>query len=314
MAQTKYYPELSSKISFPEMEHDIIRSWEEQKTFEKSLEIRRTAEEFVFYDGPPFANGLPHFGHIMISYVKDTIARFQTMNGKRVERRLGWDCHGLPAEMAAEKELGVSGHKAIEEYGMQKFNDYCRQNVLKYSTIWTDLFRRIGRWVDFNHDYKTMDLPFMESIIHNFKSLYEKGLVYEDYRVQPYSWSAQTPVSNFEVNLGYRDKTDTAITVLFKLDNGLNLLVWTTTPWTLPSNLMIAVGPEIEYTIMQEGDEKYVLATALLGRYKQQLQHATPVGTLKGSELIGEAYTPMFPYFKNLKEKGCFKVLGGEFV
>ena len=129
MAQTKYYPELSSKISFPEMEHDIIRSWEEQKTFEKSLEIRRTAEEFVFYDGPPFANGLPHFGHIMISYVKDTIARFQTMNGKRVERRLGWDCHGLPAEMAAEKELGVSGHKAIEEYGMQKFNDYCRQNV-----------------------------------------------------------------------------------------------------------------------------------------------------------------------------------------
>lgn len=314
MAQTKYYPELSSKISFPEMEHDIIRSWEEQKTFEKSLEIRRTAEEFVFYDGPPFANGLPHFGHIMISYVKDTIARFQTMNGKRVERRLGWDCHGLPAEMAAEKELGVSGHKAIEEYGMQKFNDYCRQNVLKYSTIWTDLFRRIGRWVDFNHDYKTMDLPFMESIIHNFKSLYEKGLVYEDYRVQPYSWSAQTPVSNFEVNLGYRDKTDTAITVLFKLDNGLNLLVWTTTPWTLPSNLMIAVGPEIEYTVMQEGDEKYVLATALLGRYKQQLQHATPVGTLKGSELIGEAYTPMFPYFKNLKEKGCFKVLGGEFV
>ena len=314
MAQTKYYPELSSKISFPEMEHDIIRSWEEQKTFEKSLEIRRTAEEFVFYDGPPFANGLPHFGHIMISYVKDTIARFQTMNGKRVERRLGWDCHGLPAEMAAEKELGVSGHKAIEEYGMQKFNDYCRQNVLKYSTIWTDLFRRIGRWVDFNHDYKTMDLPFMESIIHNFKSLYEKGLVYEDYRVQPYSWSAQTPVSNFEVNLGYRDKTDTAITVLFKLDNGLNLLVWTTTPWTLPSNLMIAVGPEIEYTIMQEGDEKYVLATALLGRYKQQLQHATPVGTLKGSELIGESYTPMFPYFKNLKEKGCFKVLGGEFV
>lgn len=314
MAQTKYYPELSSKISFPEMEHDIIRSWEEQKTFEKSLEIRRTAEEFVFYDGPPFANGLPHFGHIMISYVKDTIARFQTMNGKRVERRLGWDCHGLPAEMAAEKELGVSGHKAIEEYGMQKFNDYCRQNVLKYSTIWTDLFRRIGRWVDFNHDYKTMDLPFMESIIHNFKSLYEKGLVYEDYRVQPYSWSAQTPVSNFEVNLGYRDKTDTAITVLFKLDNGLNLLVWTTTPWTLPSNLMIAVGPEIEYTIMQEGDEKYVLATALLGRYKQQLQHATPVGTLKGHELIGESYTPMFPYFKNLKEKGCFKVLGGEFV
>ncbi len=314
MSQQKYYPDLSSKMNFPEMERDIIRSWEEQKTFEKSIEIRRNAEEFVFYDGPPFANGLPHYGHIMISYVKDTIARYQTMNGKRVERRLGWDCHGLPAEMAAEKELGVSGHKAIEEYGMQKFNDYCRQNVLKYSTIWTDMFRRIGRWVDFGHDYKTMDLPFMESIINNFKALYEKGLVYEDYRVQPYSWSAQTPVSNFEVNLGYRDKTDNAITVLFKLENGMNLLVWTTTPWTLPSNLMIAVGSDIEYTIMQEGDEKYVLATALLGRYKQQLQHAQPVGTLKGADLIGLSYEPMFPYFADYKQKGCFKVLGGSFV
>ena len=314
MAQQKYYPELPAKINFSEMEKDVIASWEKEKTFEKSIEIRREAEEFVFYDGPPFANGLPHYGHIMISYVKDTIARFQTMNGKRVERRLGWDCHGLPAEMAAEKELGVSGHKAIEEYGMDKFNAFCRQNVLKYATIWTDMFKRIGRWVDFDNDYKTMDLPFMESIIHNFKALYDKGLVYEDYRVQPYSWSAQTPVSNFEVNLGYKDKTDTAITVLFKLESGLNLLVWTTTPWTLPSNLMIAVGKDVEYTIMQEGNEKYVLATALLGRYKQQLQHAQAVGTITGAELVGQSYEPMFPYFKQLKEKGCFKVLAGDFV
>ncbi len=314
MAQQKYYPELPAKINFSEMEKDVIASWEKEKTFEKSIEIRREAEEFVFYDGPPFANGLPHYGHIMISYVKDTIARFQTMNGKRVERRLGWDCHGLPAEMAAEKELGVSGHKAIEEYGMDKFNAFCRQNVLKYATIWTDIFKRIGRWVDFDNDYKTMDLPFMESIIHNFKALYDKGLVYEDYRVQPYSWSAQTPVSNFEVNLGYKDKTDTAITVLFKLESGLNLLVWTTTPWTLPSNLMIAVGKDVEYTIMQEGNEKYVLATALLGRYKQQLQHAQAVGTITGAELVGQSYEPMFPYFKQLKEKGCFKVLAGDFV
>lgn len=314
MAQQKFYPELPSKLSFPEMEKDVIASWEKEKTFEKSIEIRRTADEFVFYDGPPFANGLPHYGHIMISYVKDTVARFQTMNGKKVERRLGWDCHGLPAEMAAEKELGVSGHKEIENYGIDKFNAFCRQNVLKYSTIWTDMFRRIGRWVDFNNDYKTMDLPFMESIIANFKSLYEKGLVYEDYRVQPYSWSAQTPVSNFEVNLGYREKTDMAITVLFKLENGLNFLVWTTTPWTLPSNLMIAVGEDIEYAVMQEGNEKYVLAKALLGRYKQQLQKAELVGTMKGSELVGLSYEPMFPYFKNLKEEGCFKVLAGSFV
>ena len=314
MVQQKYYPDLPAKISFPEMEKEVIASWEKEKTFEKSIEIRKNAEEFVFYDGPPFANGLPHYGHIMISYVKDTVARFQTMCGKKVERRLGWDCHGLPAEMAAEKELNVSGHKAIEAYGIDKFNAFCRENVLKYSTIWTDTFKRIGRWVDYNNDYKTMDLSFMESIIANFKALYEKGLVYEDYRVQPYSWSAQTPVSNFEVNLGYRDKTDNAITVLFKLENGLNLLVWTTTPWTLPSNLMLAVGADIEYTIMQEGDEKYVLATALLGRYKQQLQHAEAVGTIKGSELVGLSYEPMFPYFVSLKEKGCFKVLAGEFV
>lgn len=314
MSQQKYYPQLNSKISFPEMEKEMIAYWEEQKIFQKSIEIRKEAEEFVFYDGPPFANGLPHYGHIMISYVKDTIARFQTMNGKRVERRLGWDCHGLPAEMAAEKELNVSGHKAIEEYGIQKFNDFCRKNVLKYSTIWTDMFKRIGRWVDFDNDYKTMDLSFMESIIHNFKQLYDKGLVYEDYRVQPYSWCAQTPVSNFEVNLGYKDKTDTAITVLFKLENQMNVLVWTTTPWTLPSNLMLAVGADIDYAIMQEGDEKYILAEALLPRYKQQLQHAEKVGTMKGSELVGLSYTPMFPYFKELKADGCFKVLSGEFV
>lgn len=314
MVQQKFYPDLPSKISFPEMEEEIIASWKKEKTFEKSVKIRETADEFVFYDGPPFANGLPHYGHMMISYVKDTVARFQTMCGKKVERRLGWDCHGLPAEMNAEKELGVSGHKEIEAYGIDKFNAFCRQNVLKYSTIWTNMFQRIGRWVDFDNDYKTMDMPFMEAIIANFKTLYEKGLVYEDYRVQPYSWSAQTPVSNFEVNLGYRDKTDMAVTVLFKLENGLNLLVWTTTPWTLPSNLMIAVGADIEYAVMQEGTEKYVLAKALLGRYKQQLRHAGQVGTVKGSELIGLSYEPMFSYFKKLKEKGCFKVLAGDFV
>lgn len=311
---TKHYPKLDAKISFPKMEEEIIQSWQEQKTFEKSVERRNGAEEFVFYDGPPFANGLPHYGHIMVSYVKDTIARFQTMIGKKVERRLGWDCHGLPAEMSAEKQLGVSGHKAIEEYGIGKFNDFCRKDVLKYSTIWVDMFKRIGRWVDFNNDYKTMDLPFMESVIHNFKKLYDKGLVYEGYRVQPYSWAAQTPVSNFEVNQAYRDKTDTAITVLFKLDNGMQLLVWTTTPWTLPSNLMIAVGNDIDYAVMEENGTQYVLAETLLGRYKQQLQHATRVGTMKGSDLVGQGYEPMFPYFKELKNDGCFRVLAGDFV
>lgn len=310
----KHYAEVKAKPDFVELEKQVLKFWEENNTFEKSVHNRDGAAEFVFYDGPPFANGTPHYGHIMVSYVKDVVARFQTMNGKRVDRRLGWDCHGLPAEMSAEKQLGVSGRKQIEAFGVEKFNNFCRSDVLKYSGIWVDMFKRIGRWVDFSRDYKTMDLPFMESVINNFKQLYEKGLVYEDYRVLPYSWAAETPLSNFEVNQGYQDKTDNAITVMFKLENGMKILVWTTTPWTLPSNLMLAVGKDIEYAIMEENGEKYILAAALLGRYKKQLENAVQVGSVKGSELIGLSYEPMFPYFKHLKEKGAFKVLSGEFV
>ncbi|MBE6451663.1 MAG: isoleucine--tRNA ligase [Alphaproteobacteria bacterium] len=310
----KHYANVSAKPDFVKLEKEILNFWEENNTFEKSVKNRDGAAEFVFYDGPPFANGTPHYGHIMVSYVKDVVARFQTMNGKKVERRLGWDCHGLPAEMSAEKQLGVSGRKQIEEYGVEKFNDFCRADVLKYSGIWVDMFKRIGRWVDFNHDYKTMDLSFMESVINNFKQLYDKGLVYEDYRVLPYSWAAETPLSNFEVNQGYQDKTDNAITVMFTLENGLKILVWTTTPWTLPSNLMLAVGKDIEYAVMEENSQKYVLAKALLGKYKKQLENAQQVGTLKGADLIGLSYEPMFPYFAHLKQNGAFKVLSGEFV
>ena len=310
----KYYPELNAKISFPDMEKDILEFWEKDNTFEKSVINRNGAEEFVFYDGPPFANGTPHYGHIMVSYVKDAVARFQTMNGKKVERRLGWDCHGLPAEMSAEKQLGVSGRKQIETFGVEKFNNFCRTDVLKYSNIWVDMFKRIGRWVDFNNDYKTMNLSFMESVISNFKQLYDKGLVYEDYRVLPYSWAAETPLSNFEVNQGYQDKTDSAITVLFKLENGQKILVWTTTPWTLPSNLMLAVGKDIDYVVMSENGQEYILAEARLGSYKKQLENATLVKKIKGSDLIGMSYEPMFNYFSNLKENGAFKVLSGEFV
>jgi len=310
----KYYPELNAKINFPQMEKDILNFWEEDKTFEKSVHNRDGAAEFVFYDGPPFANGTPHYGHIMVSYVKDAVARFQTMNGKKVDRRLGWDCHGLPAEMSAEKQLNVSGRKQIEAYGVEKFNDFCRTDVLKYSNIWVDMFKRIGRWVDFSRDYKTMNLPFMESVIHNFKELYDKGLIYEDYRVLPYSWAAETPLSNFEVNLGYRDKTDNAITIMFTLSNGQKILVWTTTPWTLPSNLMLAVGKDIDYAVMNEDGQDYIIAEARLGAYKKQLENAQKVKTIKGADLVGMSYEPMFPYFKHLKDKGAFKVLSGEFV
>ena len=311
---TKHYKEVKAKADFVEIEKEVLKFWDEDKTFEKSVHNRDGAAEFVFYDGPPFANGTPHYGHIMVSYVKDVVARYQTMNGKKVDRRLGWDCHGLPAEMSAEKQLGVSGRKQIEEYGVEKFNDFCRSDVLKYSGIWVEMFKRIGRWVDFSHDYKTMDLPFMESVINNFKQLWEKGLVYEDYRVLPYSWAAETPLSNFEVNQGYQDKTDNAITVMFKLENGMKMLVWTTTPWTLPSNVALADGKDIDYAVMEEDGQKYVLAQALLGRYKKQLEHASQVGTMKGADFVGMAYEPMFPYFKHLKDKGAFRVLSGEFV
>ena len=310
----KHYAAVEAKPDFVKLEKEVLKFWEEDKTFEKSVHNRDGAAEFVFYDGPPFANGTPHYGHIMVSYVKDVVARFQTMIGKKVERRLGWDCHGLPAEMSAEKQLGVSGRKQIEAYGVEKFNNFCRSDVLKYSSIWVDMFKRIGRWVDFAHDYKTMDLPYMESVIHNFKALYDKGLVYEDFRVMPYSWAAETPISNFEVNLGYQEKTDTAITVMFTLENGMKILVWTTTPWTLPSNLMLAVGKDIDYAVMEEDGQKYIIAEARLGSYKKQLENAVKVGSMKGSDLLGLSYEPMFGYFKDLKAKGAFKVLAGDFV
>ncbi len=312
----KYYPELNGKCDFPKMEEEVLKGWDDNHIFEAVKDARQNGDEFVFYDGPPFANGQPHYGHIFVSYVKDAVARFQTMLGKKVERPYGWDCHGLPAEMNAEKALGISGHKAIEEYGVDKFNNFCKESVLKYSGDFVSLFHRMGRWIDSTLEYRTMDLPFMESVIQNFKALYDKGLIYQDFRVQPYSWAAQTVLSNFEVNQPgcYRDKVDTAITVMFKLENGMHLLVWTTTPWTLFSNQMIAVGADIDYAVMEENGEKYVLAEGLKGRYAKQLENATQVATIKGSELVGMAYEPMFPHFANLKEKGCFKVLAGDFV
>ncbi|MGD9638628.1 MAG: isoleucine--tRNA ligase [Alphaproteobacteria bacterium] len=314
MDKQKYYPDVEAKADFPKIEEDVLSFWEKESIFEKSVSQRKGAEEFVFYDGPPFANGTPHYGHIMVSYVKDVVARYQTMNGKKVDRILGWDCHGLPAEMSAEQQLGVSGRKEIEKFGIAKFNEFCRKDVLKYSGVWIDVIKRIGRWVDYKHDYKTMDLPFMESVIHNFKALYEKGLIYEDYRVLPYSWAAETPLSNFEVNQGYKEKTDSAITVLFEMENGYKFLVWTTTPWTLPSNLMLAVGAEIEYAVMEEAGNQYIIAKALLPKYKQQFKDAKEVKTIKGSELVGMKYKPMFRFFENLKESGAFKVIAGEFV
>lgn len=277
----KYYPEVNPNPDFPAIEQEVLKTWKNDKAFEKSIEIRNAVNgdgknnEFIFYDGPPFANGLPHYGHLLTGFVKDVFARYQTMQGKRVERRFGWDCHGLPAEMGSEKELGISGRAAIQNFGIDKFNAHCRENVMKYASEWEDYVTRQARWVDFKNDYKTMDINFMESVLWAFKQLYDKGLVYEAHRVMPYSWAAETPLSNFETKLdnSYREREDKAITVAFELNeppkgapkaDKYYILAWTTTPWTLPSNLALAVSTKLEYSYINKIDKCFIIANSAL--------------------------------------------------
>ena len=314
------YPEVPSQPRLSELEERVLAHWKAAGTFRASIDNRKDAREFVFYDGPPFANGLPHYGHLLTGYVKDIVPRYQTMRGKRVERRFGWDCHGLPAEMESEKELGIQGRARIQEYGIERFNAHCRSSVMKYTREWERYVERQARWVDFRNDYKTMDVSYMESVMWAFAELWKKGLVYESYRVMPYSWAAETPVSNFETRLdnSYRERQDPALTVRFQLapegrDAGsLELWAWTTTPWTLPSNLALAVGPAIDYALFRKESRSIVLAAAAAGKYEKELQGAAHVGTLKGAELVGRRYTPLFPFFKDAKN--AFRVLAGEFV
>ncbi|MEQ1893406.1 MAG: isoleucine--tRNA ligase [Planctomycetota bacterium] len=314
------YPEVPSQPRLRELEERVLAHWKEQGLFRASIERRAGAREFVFYDGPPFANGLPHYGHLLTGYVKDIVPRYQTMRGKKVERRFGWDCHGLPAEMESEKALGISGRAKIQEYGIAKFNAHCRASVTKYTHEWERFVTRQARWVDFANDYKTMDLSFMESVMWAFKQLYDKGLVYESYRVMPYSWAAETPVSNFETRLdnSYRERQDPAITVRFALEPlagepaSVHLLAWTTTPWTLPSNLALAVGPEIEYAVLEHDGQRVILGAAALAKYEKEFAGFARVATLRGRELVGRRYRPMFPYFKD--HPNAFRVLGGDFV
>ncbi len=315
MSSKNTYPKIETKPNFPKIEEEILNFWNKENIFELSVKNNNLKDEFVFYDGPPFANGLPHYGHVLQSFTKDTVARYQTMQGKKVRRRWGWDCHGLPPELKTEKDLGLNGKKDIEKYGIDKFTDKCKTDVLKYTNEWKGIINRLGRWVDIENPYKTMDLSYSESIMWAFKELYNKGLLYEDFRILPYSWAAETPLSNFEVNQGYKDKTDTTLTVKFKLETGLTLLVWTTTPWTLPSNLMLAVGENIEYSILELETEKLTIATERISAYKKELENAKIIKTIKGKDLIGIHYTPLFPYFKNYKEKyNTFQVLKGDFV
>jgi isoleucyl-tRNA synthetase len=308
------YPSVEPQPSFPQVERDVLAFWDADRTFEASIAARSEADEYVFYDGPPFANGLPHYGHLLTGFVKDAVPRYRTMRGQKVDRRFGWDCHGLPAEVVAEKELGISGHPAIAAYGIDKFNDACRTSVLRFTDDWHRYVTRQARWVDFDNDYKTLDLPYMESVMWAFKTLWDKGLIYEGFRVLAYCWRCETPLSNTETRMDdvYRDRQDPALTVEFRLDSGEKILAWTTTPWTLPSNLALAVGPDIDYAVMELDGSRYILAEARLGAYDKELAGATQVGTLSGADLVGRRYTPLFPFFDDTPN--AFHVLAADFV
>jgi isoleucyl-tRNA synthetase len=299
-----------SSPRFPDIEEAVLAYWKQDGTFQASIDARDAGEdganEFVFYDGPPFANGLPHYGHLLTGYVKDIVPRYQTMRGRRVERRFGWDTHGLPAELEAMRLNGIKTTDEILELGIEKFNEACRASVMKYTGEWRDYVTRQARWVDFDHDYRTMNPDYMESVIWAFKQLYDKGWVYEGYRVLPYCWNDETPLSNHELRMDddvYRNVQDPAVTVGFTIISdgplqGAKLLTWTTTPWTLPSNLAVMVGTAIDYVAVEHDGDRLLLAEARLPAYARELGDSPEVvwrGT--GADLIGLAYTPPFSYY-----------------
>ena len=316
--------------SFPQIEAGVLRHWEQGDTFRKSVENRPAGQdgsnEYVFYDGPPFANGLPHYGHLLTGYVKDLVARYQTQQGRRVERRFGWDTHGLPAELEAMRQLGITTKEEILETGVDAFNDACRSSVLKYTDEWQDYVHRMGRWVDFENDYKTLNVDFMESVIWAFKSLYDKGLAYQDFRVLPYCWRDQTPLSSHELRMDddvYQMRQDPAVTVGLRLETGELALVWTTTPWTLPSNLAVMVGKDIDYVVVESDpaadptgtSQRYVIAEARLAAHTRELgedPESRIVERLTGADLIGRSYTPPFSYYAG--QENAHRVVEADFV
>jgi len=311
------YKAVDPKVNFPEMEENVLRFWEENDIFQKSIDQREGREEFVFYDGPPFATGLPHFGHFVPGTIKDVIPRYHTMKGKKVERRFGWDCHGLPVEYEIEKSLGITGKTEIEAYGVAKFNEACRSIVLRYTSEWERIVKRMGRWVDFEHDYKTMEPDYMESIWWVIRKLWDNGLLYEGYKILPYSPALSTPLSNFEVNLGgYQDVVDPAVTVKFKLKDQPDtfVLAWTTTPWTLPSNLALALGKDIVYVKVKDGPENYILAKERLSSYYHSEEEYEILEEKRGADYVGLEYEPLFPYFSHISAKGGFRTIISEHV
>ena len=334
---------VSNKVAFPKMEEEILKVWERNSTFEKSLKRNEGKTRYKFYDGPPFATGLPHYGHLLAGTIKDIVPRYQTMRGKYVERRFGWDTHGLPIEALAQDALGVAGAPEIKALGVDKFNEQCRSMVLKYVSEWRKTVTRMGRWVDFDHDYKTMQPEFMETIWWVFKQLWNQGRVYRSHRIMPYSWKLSTPLSNFEAGSNYKDVQDPTVTVRVKVEewksgevekcgeekshlftsapfhsSTVYLLIWTTTPWTLPENLMICAGASIDYVAVRDLTDDarpvYVMAKARLSTLFRKPEQYELVAEFKGDALKGTRYEPIFPYYADKAAEGAFRVLNDDYV
>lgn len=317
---------VSSKVDFDAVEKGILSFWREHDTFRKSLAQTEGKEEFVFFDGPPFATGLPHYGHLLAGTIKDIIPRYQTMRGKHVERRFGWDTHGLPIEALAQKALGIDGAAGIRDFGVDAFNEQCRSMVLRYVSEWRETVTRMGRWVDFDHDYKTMEPSFMETVWWVFKQIFDQGRVYRSRRIVPYSWALNTPLSNSEASSNYKDVQDPTVTCRLKALSGPDpawgttyLLIWTTTPWTLPENLAVCAGAKIDYVVVRDLTDGarpcYVLAEARLPAvFKKPEEQVEVVARFKGDALEGWTYEPLFPYFESERAKGAFRVLNDDYV
>lgn len=305
--------EESTQVSFPKLEEKILKFWNEQNIFQKSLQAK--SKPYSFYDGPPFATGLPHYGHLLASTLKDIVPRYWTMKGYHVPRKWGWDCHGLPIEQEIDKKFQFKSTEEIEAFGIAKYNEECRAIVLRFTSEWEKIIGRLGRWCDFKNDYRTMDLPFMESVWWVFKQLWDKGLIYRGHKVMAFSTALGTPLSNFEAGSNYMDVQDPAITVTFPLADRphISFLAWTTTPWTLPSNLALAVGRDLSYAHVRTKDQKeFILAEALVPQFFKESEYEV-IEVQKGEFYIGSSYAPLFGYFSHLDSKH-FQIRHGDHV
>lgn len=308
---------VDNKKSLPQLERELVNYWQENNIFQKSIEQNKNNPKFTFFDGPPFANGLPHYGHLLAMSLKDAVTRYQTMQGKYVPRTNGWDCHGLPVEYEIEKESGITGQKAIKAYGIDKFNKLCRDSVFKYTEQWQDMFHRIARWADETKTYATLDNNYMESIWWVFKQIWDKGLVYEGYRPMHISPLLETPLSNFEVSLAYKDVTDLSVIAKFKLnqdalkkinhqDKDIYLLAWTTTPWTLPGNVALALGENITYVLIKHGQDHYIIAKELIQSNFDKDDQPTILEEINPNDLVDTTYQPVFDFYKDQNHEGKY--------